>query len=364
VANNDVEWLFERRHASDGWHIGRVAHQQKEWIVVQATSNGMAGEAWGPFSERLQHEVETLLDLADRHQERPTAGDRGSEDALLACGLIATSKLELTSRRYGVPLHLWLGGTLRTSVRVAVPIVFHGETPRRRGPELERAEEHIRNCHQRLGITSFAIYDSSPDIDLIASSLPVLRFEAGLGATLTLHLPGQFDVDQTQRLCSQVQDCGLTYMADPCASIAMAAKASRDRLPALGLSVWKYEREDLLASLPETPPAVLLVDPLLEGGPTAVRKLASIARVLQSEVCLTAEKGGTWLTYHCVELAAVVPASHQPVQLPTGLSIEDLQALGVRSGKLLLPGLPNRPALETVPDHTDNFSGPSPVAEY
>jgi len=29
-----------------------------------------------------------------------------------------------------------------------------------------------------------------------------------------------------------------------------------------------------------------------------------------------------------------------------------------------LPGLPNRPALETVPDHTDNFSGPSPVAEY
>jgi L-alanine-DL-glutamate epimerase-like enolase superfamily enzyme len=363
VANTDVEWIFERMHGSDCWHIGRVTRQQREWIVLQTASNGVAARAWSPFSERLQHELETLLGHGDKDQELPTDGSQAFE-SLLARGLIATSKLELMSRRHRVPLHLWLGGTLRRSVRVAIPIVFHAQTPRLRAPELDKAREHIRSSHERLGITSFAIYDPSADIDLIASSLAALRCESGLGAALTLRLSGQLDADQAQQLCSQVQNCGLTYIADPCASIAMAAKALQDRLPALGLSVWKYEREDLLASLPETPPAVLLIDPLLEGGPTAVRKLASIARVLQSEVCLTAEAGGKWLTHLCTELAAVVPTCHQAILLPAGLSIEDMRALDISSGKLTLRGLQNRPSPEARLDAADNFSGTISAAEY
>jgi len=200
-----------------------------------------------------------------------------------------------------------------------------------RGSELKNAARQMRDYQQLLGIDSFAIYDTSNDIDLISSSLLALRSQTALGARLMLRLAGQFDAGQTRELCSNLHGCGLTCVADPCASLALAIEASLNQLPALALSVWRYEREELLKYLPETPPAVLLVDPLMEGGPTAVRKLASIARVLQTEICLTAEAGGSWLTYLCAEIAAVVPASLQPVQLPAEASTK--HSAGTEEGR-------------------------------
>jgi L-alanine-DL-glutamate epimerase-like enolase superfamily enzyme len=351
-----IDWLLERTSACGDWRVGRVAKQDEDCILVRVTGpDETYGQGLAPYSDQLRWEIESELKAMETLPQEREDGSPGPAGRLLPRGLIASAKLDLTSRRHRIPLSLWLGGAVRSAIRVMIPIVLRTREAVPRHSELANAVKQMRDYQQLLGINSFAIYDSSKNIDLISSSLHALRSEAGLGATLMLRLAGQFDASQTRQLGSAVQGCGLTCIADPCASIGMAAEASWNRLPALGLSVWKYERKDLLKSLPETPPAVLLVDPLLEGGPTAVRKLASIARVLQTEICLTAEAGGRWLTYLCAEIAAVVPASLQPVQLPSELEIPDLRAFGVRAGKLPLPGLPGVSWPETTIESLDSL---------
>jgi L-alanine-DL-glutamate epimerase-like enolase superfamily enzyme len=351
-----IGWLVECISASGYWRAGRVAQRRGDFILVQVTSaDGMQGQASAPDSDHLRREIESEFKAVAAPGELGGDGPPGSGEARRVRGMVATAKLDLASRRHRVPLSLWLGGAVRKAIRVMLPIVLRTEEAAPRRAELVNAARQIREGQELLGINSFAIHDSSSDVDLIAWSLQALIREAELTATLMLRLAGQFDTSQTQRLYSLLQGCGLTCIADPCSSIDVAMAASRNRLPALGLSVWKYERNELLKYLPETPPAVLLVDPLLEGGPLAVRRLASIARVLQSEICLTAEAGGAWLTSLCAELAAVVPASLQPVQLPSELSISDLRAYGVSAGTLPLRGLPSVSWPETTTDGLDSL---------
>lgn len=326
--------MVEGRPRSGAWRQRRETIDGREWLGLHLTGpDGVSGQAWAPDSEALRHAIERELGAAG-------AGDLVSGDSersierRLARGLIASAALDARCHRHAVSLPLWLGGAVRREVPVALPIVFHAHDRTEREAEWSSQGARLHEAATALGITSFAVHDSSPDPDLIADTVIAMRDAAGPGPALMLRLAGQLSPADASTLVARIRGADLISVADPCASIAMSVEATRDRLPALGLSAWRYAREALLACLAAAPPTVLVADPLLEGGAAAVRQLAAIARVLQIDVSLTAAAGGPWLAHLCADLAAAMPACQQPVELFPDWTLDRLRALGVCSGAL------------------------------
>lgn len=304
------------------------------WLCLELTApDGVRGEAWAPDSAALRHALD--LELA-ANGPGPTPGtSECTIDGRLARGLVASATLDVRCRRHAVPLPLCLGGAVRDRIRVTLPIVVPAGDRARRDAALTREAGRIREAADALGISAFAVHDGAADLDLIVDAVTRIREAAGPSASLVLGLAGQLAPAAASALLGRVRGADLISVTDPCASVAMNVEAARDQLPALGLSTWRYPREALLACLASAPPAVLVLDPLLEGGPAAVRELAAIARVLQIDVSLTAAAGGAWLARICADLAAALPACHRPIELAAGWTIDRLRTFGVRGGSVV-----------------------------
>lgn len=325
--------VAESGRRAGAWRQRRETTDGRDWLCLDlATPEAARGEARAPYSDALRDALDEIV-RAGESDDDPVVPPHldSARERRLARGLVATARLDLLARQHGVPLHLWLGGAVRSDVRVTLPVAFRTQDRAGRVAELRR--EHARLHDARaLGITSFALHDTTTDVDLIAHSVAAMRDALGSDANIVLRLAGQLDAAPARELASQVRGCELVAIVDPCPSVATGVDATRDDLPALGLSASRYARAALLQCLATAPPVVLLIDPLLEGGPIAVRELASVARVLQTDVALTAEDGGAWLFHLCTELATVVPACLQPIEAPLSWTLDGLQALGVREG--------------------------------
>jgi L-alanine-DL-glutamate epimerase-like enolase superfamily enzyme len=320
------------------WHVVRSGEPAEDWLAVERhDADGVVGRAWWPFSEALRAAVEGVASNGRPHGlHDPSAPDAASAatapEPRLAYGLMAFATADATCRRHTVSLPLWLGGLARDYVRVAWTVAVPASD--RSDSAIARRTRMAREAASRFGVTAFALRDASADPDAIARAALALRAAVGNAATVMLQLEGQLDGAGTRRVQRALEGCDGLCVGDPCSTLGEAVEATRGSLPALGLSADRYPRSELLECLVHSPPTVLLVDPVLEGGPEAVRHLAAVARVLQVDVSLTAERGGRWLTQASGALAASLPSCRQPVVLPELSDVDDLATLGVRDGTL------------------------------
>jgi L-alanine-DL-glutamate epimerase-like enolase superfamily enzyme len=301
-----------------------------EWIRVDHLVP--TGHAWAKYSEELAEALDVRLG-ATGGGAQPSAGDSPHHDRV-AAGLAASAELDARCRQLGMPLTQWLGGTIRDEVQVSAPIVLNASDRSQRVRDVSRACDRVRQAAATFGVTAFAIFDDHQDPEVIAQAMASIRHAAGPDAMLLLRLSGQLGVPDARSLQQRLRESHLLALVDPCSSLHMSVEATRDALPAVGLSAGRYDRRALLHCLSTAPPVLLLIDPLIEGGPTAVRDLTGIARVLQVDVSLTAEDGGSWQVGLCAALSAVMPAARQPLVLPVDWTPDQLRAWDIRAGRL------------------------------
>jgi L-alanine-DL-glutamate epimerase-like enolase superfamily enzyme len=303
-----------------------------------------AGEAWAPYSDDLATALDRLV--ADRTTAAGAPGPAARDQAsfVIARGLLEAARLDAHARLHGVPLHVRLGGAIRSRVAVSLPLDPSSGALGRR--PLERQRTDIRHAIDAHGVSSFSVHETSTDIGQIADTMAACRDAAGPHASLTLRLGGQLSAPEARALITRIRRCDVVCIADPCSTVPQNISATEGALPALALSSWSYDRAALLHCLVAAPPTVLFVDPLREGGIAASERLAAIARVLQVDLALTAAGGGPWLAALCACLAAVLPASYQPVELPFSWTLAMLEALQVRGGALTVDDIPRIAALQ------------------
>jgi L-alanine-DL-glutamate epimerase-like enolase superfamily enzyme len=340
-----------RAPAGRSAEVRREIVGEREWLRLTLTADdGATGQSWAAYTDGVQHSLEAALGLASQSAAAAVAS---ATEHHIAHSLLAAAEADVVCRRHARPLHRWLGGPLRRRVEVAWPLLFQTSRDSGRGDEIARETTRAATVAERWGVSSFVVHDGARNVDLIATTIRAVRGVLGITRPLSLRLAGQFDRHQTEALLDRVRDAALICVADPCASITESIDATAGRLPALGLTAVRYDRQHLLDCLSRTPPAVLVIDPLLEGGPGGVRRIASIARVLRTSISLTAEAGGPWLTNLCAELAAVLPAVSQPIELPSLITPDALAHFGVAAGALsLASSLPRDAAFE--PRHVED----------
>lgn len=337
---------------ADAWRIIRQPETDVEWLRLELSPNGFpAGEAWHRFSDAL----ETALSVRAR---RHRTSDRSSRLAVdepqsvsqVANGLFEAARMASRCRHHEVPLHVWLGGAIRTEVPITLPISLSGTDGTSRLKALEQQCLRIRAATDSYGVRSFSLHDTATDLHLIAEAIVALRTALGPDARLTLRLARQFSVRDARILAAMIRGCDLLAFADPCDTVPSNARATDASLPALGLSAGDYDRAMLLDCLATTPPAVLFVDPIREGGLVAARRLAAVATVLHIDVAFTAAEGGPWLAGQCASLAAVLPAACQPIELPRSWVTAWLDAAEVESGAMRLDAIPRLSRLQCAPE--------------
>jgi hypothetical protein len=321
-----------------GWRVSRVTAGDRDWLRLERVVPGVApGQAWARFHPEVEASIAARIGATAASSAPPPAGADASRVGRLTEGLFACAGITAQCQSHRLPLVLWLGGVIRERLAVSPTIVLGPGDRAERARTVAAHGAALEAITARFGVRAFTIHDEHSDVRVIARGVEALREAAGTDTALTLRLHGQLSVADARALQQRLRPVHLLALADPCASLGMSVEATRDGLPALGLSAHRYDRRALLHCMATAPPALLIIDPLLEGGPTAVRDLAGIARVLQVDVSLTAETGGAWLADLSAVLAAVLLASHQPVQLPIGWTSDDLCACGIQDGRREVP---------------------------
>jgi L-alanine-DL-glutamate epimerase-like enolase superfamily enzyme len=329
------------------WHARRQAGSGREWLHVELSADGAArGEAWGLFSDDL---AAAIAAQTRNGRARPVRQAGEERPSLIASGLIEAARLDARCRQLGVPLHLWLGGALRNEVAVTLPIRIAAAARASRRVQLDRERERIR-CGVDVGVDSFAVYETSRELEQIVELVAAVRSAAGSSARIGVRLAGQLSDVETEALLSMLSGYDVESLGDPCETVPLNVLAVNGSLPALGLSAWRYDRGALLHAFAISPPTTLFVDPMLEGGITATRQLSAVATVLQFGVALTSSAGGWWLAAQCASLAAVLPSVDSPVELPLSWTPALLQALNLQDGAVTLDAIPRLAQLQAGPN--------------
>ena len=335
------------------WHARRQTGSGREWLHIELSADGTShGEAWSLFSDSLAAAVAEQTRngraIPDALAERQPGEETPS---LIAKGLIDAARIDARCRQLSVPLHLWLGGALRTEVAVTLPVRVGGATRGSRVTEIERQCERVRFAAD-MGVGSFSVHETSTELHEIAELVAAVRSASGRAARLALRLAGQLSDLEAGALLSMLSGYDVESLGDPCDTMRLNVQAVNGPLPALGLSAWRYERPALLHSLATSPPTTLFVDPMLEGGLTATRQLSAVATVLQVDLALTSATGGWWLAAQCASLAAVLGSAHSPVELPLSWTPALLQALNLKDGAVTLDAIPRLSRLQGGPNQS------------
>jgi L-alanine-DL-glutamate epimerase-like enolase superfamily enzyme len=330
------------------WRAIRQSADDGEWLRIELFADHTpVGEAWDRFSDALNQAVSAA---AQQHstQDAPSHRIAGERESLsqVASGLVETARVDARCRRHGVPLHVWLGGAIRTELPITLPVRLTANGHVSRRTQVEHECVRTRAAADSYGVRSFSLHDASTDPRLIADSVIAVRNAMGPDARLTLRLAGQLPVQDARALVTMIRGCDLLAVVDLCDNVPANARATNASLPALGLSASDYERAALLDCFATTPPSILFVDPIREGGPFAARRLAAVASVLHVDVAFTAAGGGPWLAAQCASLAAVLPAACQPVELPLSWTPAWLDAAGLSDGAMMLDAIPRLARLQ------------------
>ena len=325
-------WRTHRRPADDG-----------DWLHLELVAGETyRGEAWDRFSDALEAAVAAVTEQASRTaSSRHPDTDAAQPLSRVASGLVEAARSDARCRRLGIPLHIWLGGAIRTELPITLPVRLRSavdDVARRK--DLDRHCIRMRAAADAYGVRSFSVHDASTEPGLIADTIGAVRRAIGPDARLTLRLLGQLSVPDACTLVAMIRGCDLLAVVDPCDTVASSVRATDGSLPALGLSASEYDRTALLECLAAAPPALLFIDPIQDGGLVAARRLAAVANVLHVDVAFTAAASGPWLTAQCLSLAAVLTAAAQPVELPLSWTEAWLDAADLKDGAITLDAIP------------------------
>ena len=150
------------------------------------------------------------------------------------------------------PLPAMLGGALRRRVVTAITVPLDaGNVP--------------------TGVRRAVLTSSERDVTALMVSVDAAATALGPVCELALRLDGQLDPAALEPLREQGRRLRFGYIADPCVDLDQACAAFAQGAPPLAVSVDRYPQSDLARVMRDGGVQVLLVDPVLAGGPQAAR---------------------------------------------------------------------------------------------
>ncbi|MBI3707361.1 MAG: hypothetical protein HY246_06745 [Proteobacteria bacterium] len=226
----------------------------------------------------------------------------GSERA--AWALVDAARVDACCRALGMPLHLWLGGALRTSIPIAVEI------------DDSAADSSLDDLALRRGVRRLVVSLRSARVADVVRAVARLRSRFGSATGIGIRLDRQFEVAAAQELFGAVAPLHPDFVADPCVDGRAAHAALARHMPPVALSVHRYLPAAVAPTSGMAGAPVLLVDPVAVGGIDAVRALATLAALNGAELWLQAGNGEPWEVCLAAQLASTCPGAGQPLVVP------------------------------------------------
>jgi glucarate dehydratase len=212
-----------------------------------------------------------------------------------AIGRAELARAEALSRHHRVPLHTWLGGALRPRVSFAVtmPLGAMSAVP--------------------AGIRRVALVSSENDPARLIAVLGAAADTLGPDVDLALHLDAQLAPEALGMLREVGRRLKLAYIADPCADLVTACRTFGSGAPPLAVSAHRHTPRQLAGAMRDGGVQVLLVDPVLVGGPEAVRAWSTAADLTGIELALVAHDDSEPAVSQLAQLASTLRAATQPL---------------------------------------------------
>jgi glucarate dehydratase len=192
------------------------------------------------------------------------------------------------------PLPAMLGGALRRRVVTAITVPLDaGNVP--------------------TGVRRAVLTSSERDVTALMVSVDAAATALGPVCELALRLDGQLDPAALEPLREQGRRLRFGYIADPCVDLDQACAAFAQGAPPLAVSVDRYPQSDLARVMRDGGVQVLLVDPVLAGGPQAARMWSVAADMTGVELALVAHDDSRDATFDAARIASALRAATQPV---------------------------------------------------
>ncbi|MFZ5830425.1 MAG: mandelate racemase/muconate lactonizing enzyme family protein [Planctomycetota bacterium] len=212
---------------------------------------------------------------------------------------VETACWDIVGRLVRQPIYRLWGGEYRHGAQLAVRLP--AGTP-------ERTAEVGWAMAEQGWLTQ--IIPASGNLDQDLNTLSALGARSGQRVQLRLDGRSLYDLQTARDLCSRIESGQFEFLLDPLCEPELYGVASLARQTSVPLGVWRaiHGPADVLAAIRAGAAAVVVVDLELVGGPTAVRKCASVAEAGGVRALLGGRASVGIATAMKLQLAAATPA--------------------------------------------------------
>ena len=135
-----------------------------------------------------------------------------------------------------------------------------------------------------VAVRRVVLGSAEPDVAALIAQLDVAATTLGPNVELALQLDAQLQSAAVEPLRAAGRRLKLAYIADPCGELAESCSAFALGAPPLAVSAHRHAPRDLARAMIDGGVQIVLVDPVLVGGPEAVRMWATTADLTGVEI--------------------------------------------------------------------------------